>query len=489
MTDFAMLSYWGQCILGAAGAFITAALLYLLVNAWMEGLWRMAGEVSLLFAVSMCLLQGMTEEMSVYAIRIESADASVPSERRLVQVRKLFSPILERIPVFWLIIFLLLLLCSVVFLRKRFQREKKDHMTPGVIKENMDHMPVGICYGAADGLPLLVNAQMDRLSASLFGTEILNANRFWNDLKTAADPSEVHLPDGTIWDFRRTRLGDEDGRWEILAYDITEQYQLGRELKEDSRRQRELNERLHKFNQEINLVTREDEILRAKIRIHDEIGHALMSYRLYQSQSPENRYPREMLALWDYIVRVLRREAEESGESADTFWQEFQKKAKALHVQVILRGEVPESPFGETSPAVSAAGETQASYLSGASDTAASFREEEETEQADAISLLERLAEKREPEENVLCVALQECLTNTVKHGRGNTLYVCARETFTEKESDRVEIAVYNNGVPPKGEIRETGGLGNLRRLAAQQGVEMHIESSPVFLLRLSFQM
>ena len=87
----------------------------------------------------------------------------------------------------------------------------------------------------------------------------------------------------------------------------------------------------------------------------------------------------------------------------------------------------------------------------------------------------------------MLCIALQECLTNTVKHGRGDILYICAWERNGKKDSDRVEVTVYNNGVPPEENIRETGGLGNLRRLAVQQGVEMHIESSPRFLLKLCF--
>ncbi len=462
MTNFPMLPFGVQCILGAGYAFITAGLLYLLINAWMERLMRIALDVFLLFAVSMSVLQAMTEEMNVYQIMAESADSSVPSTRRLLYFRQLLSPVLDRIPAFLLFIILFLLTCSVFFLWKRLQREKRNHMTPSAIKENMDHMPVGICYGTSDGLPLLINAQMDRLSAEIFGTEILNTNRFWNDLKSIMDPSEVHLSDGTIWDFRRTRLADEDGRWELLAYNITEQYRLGQELAEDSRRQRELNKRLHKFNQEINLVTREDEILRAKIRIHDEIGHALMSYRLYQSQPPQERRPRELLALWDYIVRVMRREAEESTETATTFWQEFMKKAQALQVQVILGGD----PHAED--------------LSDA---------DREKAASDALALLEMLAKRREPEENVLCIALQECLTNTVKHGKGNTLYVCAWEIFAEKESDRVEVTVYNNGVPPREDIKETGGLGNLRRLARQQSVQMHIESDPVFLLRLTFDL
>ncbi len=463
MISFAMLPYNGQCILGAAYAFVTSLLLYLLINAWMERLFCIGAETLLLFTGSLCILQAMTEEMNFYMIRIESADSSVPSSKQLVEVNRLLSPLLERIPVFLLLLILVLISVSLYLLRRRLQREKRSHLTPGAIKENMDYMPVGICYGAADGLPLLVNAQMDRLCASLFGTEILNANRFWNDLKSISNPAEVHLSDGTVWDFRRTQLKDRDGRWEILAYNITEQYRLGEELAEDSRRQQKLNQRLHKLNREINLVTREDEILRAKIRIHDEVGHALLSYRLYQSQSPKERHPREMLALWDYIVRVMKREAEESTETTTTFWQDFLKKAKALQVQVVLGGD-PKAPKEES--------------------------EGEKTGEKEAFSsssLIEKLTEKRDPEENVLCIALQECLTNTVKHGRGDILYVCAWERNGKKDSDRVEVTVYNNGVPPGENIRETGGLGNLRRLAGQQGVEMHIESSPMFLLKLCF--
>lgn len=470
-----MLPYNGQYILGAAYAFVTASLLYLLINAWMERLLRIVAQVLVLFTGSLCILQAMTEEMNFYVIRIESADSSVPSAKQPVDVSQLLSPLLEKIPVFCLLLILALISVSLYLLRRRLQREKRSHLTPSAIKENMDHMPVGICYGAADGLPLLVNAQMDRLCALLFGTEILNANRFWNDLKSISNPEEVHLSDGTVWDFRRTQLKDKDGRWELLAYNITEQYRLGEELAEDSRRQRELNQRLHKFNREINLVTREDEILRAKIRIHDEVGHALLSYRLYQGQPPKERNPREMLALWDYIVRVMKREAEEATETTTTFWQEFLKKAQTLQVQVVLGGypnvskEETEAEKKRKDKKIEKTGNT------------------EKTEISDTLSIIEKLTEKRNPEENVLCVALQECLTNTVKHGRGDILYVCAWERHEKKDSDRVEIAVYNNGVPPKEDIRETGGLGNLRRLARQQGVEMHIESSPMFLLKLCF--
>ncbi len=494
MTSFAMLPYSVQCILGAAYAFITASLLYILVGAWRERLVRIAVQVFILFAVGLCILQAMTEEMQFYEILVESADSTMPSVKRPIPGRAFLSPLLERIPAFWLPIILLILTGGLYLLRKRFFRAKSSYLTPGAIKENMDHMPVGICYGAADGLPLLVNAQMDKLCAALFGTEILNVNRFWNDLKSFTDPAEVHLSDGTVWEFRHERLPDEDGRWELLAYNITEQYRLGEELAQDNRRQQELNQRLHKFNQEINLVTREDEILRAKIRIHDEIGHALLSYRHYQGQSPEERRPRQMLALWDYIVRVMRREAQEASETADTFWQEFLKKAQALHVQVVLRGDPGASLNGYLNvSSYASVGKRQEKRKKGTGEAAereATKGEEakrEEAEASDALSLIEVLCRKRDAQENVLCIALLECLTNTVKHGHGNVLYICAWKDPAQKESDRVQIAVYNNGVSPQGNIKETGGLANLRRLAEQQGVEMHIESSPIFLLRLSF--
>ena len=83
----------------------------------------------------------------------------------------------------------------------------------------------------------------------------------------------------------------------------------------------------------------------------------------------------------------------------------------------------------------------------------------------------------------VVVVAIHECLTNAVKHAGGKSLYVRVAQTDSQ-----TVVSLTNDGDPPAGPVRETGGLGDLRRLAEQNGVEMQIESSPVFRLQLKFE-
>ena len=79
-------------------------------------------------------------------------------------------------------------------------------------------------------------------------------------------------------------------------------------------------------------------------------------------------------------------------------------------------------------------------------------------------------------EKTVVYCAVRECMVNTMRHAEGDTLFVRCRNgryVFT------------NNGKPPVTDIREKGGLANLRRLAQDSGWCMEIRSLPVFELTL----
>ena len=50
-----------------------------------------------------------------------------------------------------------------------------------------------------------------------------------------------------------------------------------------------------------------------------------------------------------------------------------------------------------------------------------------------------------------------------------------------------VTVELTNDGRPPAGPVRETGGLKNLRALVENRGGRMTVESAPVFRLVLDF--
>ena len=267
---------------------------------------------------------------------------------------------------------------------------------------------------------------------------ILNAEEFWKQLKTGErmdngvilrrEPTVlVRTKDGKIWDFHRNVLTIEHSEiHELIAYDVTRQYELNGELEEQNQRLARINERLRRYSREVEQITAENEILTAKIKVHDNVDRSLLAFRSYLAQSPAERNREQLLLLWRYTIEVLKNEAD-NVEQQDR-WGLLLKAAQAVDVTIVREGELPES----------------------------------------------------EKEKNILIAALHECLTNTVKHANGNELYVAIQSGDTS-----ILAELTNNGDPPQGRIEENGGLKNLCRTIEAAGGIMRIESSPRFVLQV----
>lgn len=316
------------------------------------------------------------------------------------------------------------------------KRRRENMLTPMAPKESLDALPDGICFFAADGQPLLVNTQMNRISGELFHTELLNADTFWRSLKNGegnakflrtAPTVRLQTKDERVWDFRHRLLTvDRSEVQELAAYDVTTLYRLLQELDARNKDLSKVNERLRRYSREVEHITRENEILTAKIRVHDDVGRALLAFRSYLTQPPEERKRDELLLLWRHTAAVLKNGA--ASEKPRTDWELLLKAAQSVDVEIVQSGELPED----------------------------------------------------ERERAVVIDAVHECLTNTVKHAKGNRLFLTLR---TSDAALTVELS--NNGEPPAGQIRESGGLLNLRRSVEMAGGRMTTEAVPRFLLRV----
>ncbi|MGN1112688.1 MAG: ATP-binding protein, partial [Acutalibacteraceae bacterium] len=241
----------------------------------------------------------------------------------------------------------------------------------------------------------------------------------------------IQTDDERVWDFRHNVLsvGNSEVQ-ELVAFDVTEQYNLKKELEMRNERLSGVNERLRNYSREIERITAEKEILAAKMRVHDDVGRSLLAFRSYLAKPRSERDREGLLLLWRYTISVMKKEAVSVAQSSD--WELLLKAAEAVGVKLESDGELPEQ------------GRIRA----------------------------------------VLIAALHECLTNTVKHAKGNCLYLNIKSDDTALTAE-----ITNNGEQPKCEIKETGGLRNLRNTAESAGAAMTVESTPRFLLRLNFQM
>lgn len=333
-------------------------------------------------------------------------------------------------------------------------KKSRDMITTRSIKESIDLLPDGVCFSTDRGMPILMNSRMRQLCTEFTGEGLMDTEKFWRDLRNGnvrkgirpLKQREAAFIDtnGQVWDFRRSRLsyGGEKVT-EISAVNITTQYHLHKELVARYERLNDVNSRLHHFSEEVEKVTREKEILAAKIKLHDEIGRSLLILRSYltetseksaQTETPEKSAQTEkrdrsrLLPLWQYIVTSMQ-EGTILKEREDSLLL-LKKEAADFNVDIFLEGLLPANP---------------------------SVR-------------------------NVIFAAVRECAGNTAKHARGDRLFITIHDT-----EENTEVFITNNGNAPGGSIHETGGLKNLRKMVEERGGSMQIKSSPVFVLHLCF--
>ena len=88
---------------------------------------------------------------------------------------------------------------------------------------------------------------------------------------------------------------------------------------------------------------------------------------------------------------------------------------------------------------------------------------------------------EKQPAKQICSMAIHECLTNTIRHAKGDKVFV---ETYF-KEDKKYIIKISNNGYPPLGKISESGGLSNLRSIVEMAGATMDISTENGFLLTI----
>ena len=336
----------------------------------------------------------------------------------------------------YILIELLFLSSSIIVFIIGYKFDKK-YISNKSIKESFDTLPRGICFYDKNGVLLLTNIMIDDLCLKITGYHLLNGVDFWNilisnepisncvRLKCGEKPM-IKTSDYNVYSFKRIihKIND-DIFYEINATNITTKYNLSIDLQNKNRELEIFNKRMREHGENINKIIIAEEILNTKIHIHDELGKLLLFTRRALSQDIKEQERNELLALWkDDLIGFSK--AKERNKS-DTY-KSLYTAAKSIDVTINIIGIKPK--------------------------------------------------EKRL--KNIIINASIECITNTVKHAKGDIVNVeiCAQKNY-------FIITITNNGIPPKVEIKEGVGLSSLRTLIEREGGNMTIISLPTFMLKI----
>lgn len=337
----------------------------------------------------------------------------------------------ERVSWTWLLWAALLLIVLDICFLLYADRWHQTHITAASLKEGMDDLPAGLCWYAEDGTPILRNRVMERLCVQITGHSLYDGLLLDAELRRRMNEHHVMtLDDGTVWSVVLHTLKNEDGiLHEICAYDITEEYQVTHLLLEKQKEVQLAGENLVRYNRELAQMITAEEILAAKVRIHDELGQGLLLTRKYllRGGTAEDR---------DKLLQVLRKNnslmEHNRSESGKSYLDVILEAASDMGVRLVIDGAMPERQ---------------------------------------AIS-------------DVITTAIHENLTNTIRHAQGDELRVEIRN-----EHGFCTAVFTNSGRLPDGPVEERGGIATLRTLVESADGRMELEHTPRFKMTLRFVM
>ena len=331
---------------------------------------------------------------------------------------------------------LLLLLGFVVFQLYHISRWRRQHISAMSVKEAFDKLPAGLMFYSGAGIPVMVNETMQRISRELFDESIGDAEAYWDSIRSKRTDDEVPEDkaivkgrDGKVYSFNRNMLKVKGADvYELTAVDISDEYELSRELAVSQEKARGLNIRLKALMGTIEYVTMNRELLQLKTSLHDNIGQCILIAKRYM-YSPESVDKQRMLDFWRDNIRHMTNDEPEEWELP---YYVISKEADRLGIKLNIIGELPSE--SRLIPVVDA--------------------------------------------------AISVHIGNTLKHADGTEATVAVQIT-----PEGYVISFSNNGRQPEGEIKEKGGLKNLRSQVEGVGGKMEIISTPGFEMRISLPM
>ena len=337
------------------------------------------------------------------------------------------------------------------------RRFRESHLTPWSVKETLDLLPAGVAFAQEDGNVVFSNLTMKEIANSLTGKILTNLEPVMESARTcslgkeelqesdgkrrakakelqesdgkrrtSAETLQVALPDGSkVWQLMPGKIMESGQSYlQLTATDVTAQARINEELQGKNKKLRELRRRLEIYNRTAEQIIISQELLNARMQVHNETGHVLLASRHYMDH-PSAIDEEALLQTLKLTNAHLLKEYEEDDTERDAL-SEAIEMAGEIDVTVRLTGMIPEDGTPRS----------------------------------------------------ILAAAVSECATNTKKHADGDLLVVNAEET-----EGRWTFRLSGNGGPAEKPVSESGGLSSLRTLVENVNGTMEVATLPSFTL------
>ena len=337
----------------------------------------------------------------------------------------------------------ILLFCAVraVLVFAAVWRDRQRELSNDSVQEALDQIPMGILFCDTGGRPLLANHRIMDLCEELTGSALVNGNLFRRDLEDFAgregvekimmeDSMLFRTPRGAfsflIWS---TTLKQRNG-FLMLAFDATEKDRLVRELRQIREALTRQGDSLRLLAQDLEEVTRRQELMQLEQQIHDMTGYRLYLLQQYLRTHDTDADLQAFQSFRPLVEGLLEDIEHEQPLSAEKILQSLARSFAFIGVTLNLVGALP----------------------------------------------------SKSRQASVLIKVLRECATNAVKHAGASE--ITARISCA---GDWLVMDVTNNGAPFAGEsVTEHQGLCGMRELVQKEGGTLQVRPHPRFTVSVS---
>ena len=220
-----------------------------------------------------------------------------------------------------------------------------------------------------------------------------------------------------MWKFSEkeiiTTAGDHF--FQVLASEVSELYRNKVLLKEENQKLQEMSVAMKELSKNVITLTREEEMLSMKMRVHDNLGYSVLAaQRMLLRESEADRDV--FLSQWKQTLDLLNKDNE--SVKGEQLHRQVQERAEILGVKIIYTGEqVWESHIFE-----------------------------------------------------LMDIILLEALSNCVRHAGASELYV----KCSSGEQEWIMV-ITDNGQTTEKDVKEGGGLSGIRKRVEQCGGTLRI--------------
>ncbi len=312
-----------------------------------------------------------------------------------------------------------------------FDKMNKKHM----IKESFDNLPTGIIFSKMNGVILLANALMYDLYRQLSDGALQSAHAFWYslteehdqiELLEADDAPTLRFADNKIYRFSKHLIEiNHEQIIQIEAVDISALHKLKQTHLKKHKKLVELRQKMVETKANLESVTRQEEVLDAKFKIHNTMGMGLTTIRRYLSTGQGNLD--KELTMWQRSIELL---INSDAFVQQGFFEGLQQAAQSVGIMLDIVGKWPD-------------------------------------EQLEI--------------EKVLIGVGRECLINACLHGDAKHMQIVISETKTA-----YQITFNNDGKTSKKPIRSGGGFMSIKKTLETVDGSFEVVQTPKFSIVLA---